>query len=456
MAEADLYARLFRRVLQPGYETLLRRRPTLSRLAHLEKTQLRPLDEICAQQVADLRRLLSHAHRHVPYYRRVLDEAGVAPERVRSLDDLWRVPILRREQARAAGEERASTAPPFAVVRKGTSGSSGVPLTFGYDLESEYWRQAIKLRGYSWAGYQLGDRALHYWGAPVKPAPWRTRTKANLDHLIKRENYLDCTRRAEGDLEKVVTEIRRRRPTALVCYTQAGADLARFIVERGLRDWDELPVLCCAERLLPDDRERFEAAFGAVFETYGCREVMLIGAECEAHEGLHLSSENLIVEVVVTDGNRTRPARPGESGEVVITDLHNLGMPFIRYANGDLAVAGPEGACACGRSLPRLASVDGRVTDTLKDARGERVSGLLFNVMFAALAGTVRRFQAVQHPDRSVTLKLVPTEKLDDSALATIRDNFARHLPGLPLRTELVDDIPLSPSGKRKVVVVES
>jgi phenylacetate-CoA ligase len=164
----------------------------------------------------------------------------------------------------------------------------------------------------------------------------------------------------------------------------------------------------------------------------------------------------LIVEVVVTDGDRTRPARPGESGEVVITDLHNLGMPFIRYANGDLAVAGPEGACACGRSLPRLASVDGRVTDTLKDARGERVSGLLFNVMFAALAGTVRRFQAVQHPDRSVTLKLVPTEKLDDSALATIRDNFARHLPGLPLRTELVDDIPLSPSGKRKVVVVES
>src|SRR5581483_3500329 len=164
----------------------------------------------------------------------------------------------------------------------------------------------------------------------------------------------------------------------LLCYTQAGADLARFINDRGLRDWDTIPVICGAERLYPVDREALVQAFGpAVFETYGCREVMLIGSECERHDGLHLSAENLIVEVIV-DG---RPARPGETGEVVITDLHNLGMPFIRYANGDLATAMDDSACACGRSLPRIGSIEGRVTETLRDAEGGRVSGLVFNVM---------------------------------------------------------------------------
>lgn len=455
MAEPDLYAHLFRRFLEPGYETVLRRRPTLQRLAMLERSQWRPLDELCAQQVADLRRLVAHAEKHVPYYRQKFAEAGVRASSIRDLDDLSRLPLLRREQAREAGEARASEAPPFPTLRKGTSGSSGVPLRFGYDAESEYWRQAIKLRGYRWAGYHLGDRVLHYWGVPLLPAPFWVRAKASVDHFLKRERYLDCTRRGEAELLRAVEVIRRTRPSAILCYTQAGADLARFVVARGLRDWDTIPVLCCAERLFPADREPLEKAFGAVFETYGCRETMLIASECAAHTGLHVSHENLIVEVLVAEQGRIRPAQPGEVGEVVITDLHNLGMPFIRYANGDLATVAERGACACGRGLPRLASVEGRITDTLRDAQGARVSGLLFNVMFATLSETVHRFQAVQHVDRSVTLKLVPAQPLDERALATIRHNFEKHLPGLPLRTELVDDIPLSASGKRQVVVVE-
>ena len=83
-----------------------------------------------------------------------------------------------------------------------------------------------------------------------------------------------------------------------------------------------------------------------MFETYGCREVMLIATECAAHAGLHLSMETLVVEVVVRERRNGRRARasPGELGEVVITDLTNLAMPFIRYANGDLGRAGEPGA----------------------------------------------------------------------------------------------------------------
>ena len=125
-----------------------------------------------------------------------------------------------------------------------------------------------------------------------------------------------------------------------------------------------------------------------MFETYGNREVMLMATECEEHDGLHVQAENLVVEVVVrrddTDG--TRPAAPGELGEVVVTDLHNLAMPFIRYATGDLATAADDSPCGCGRGLPRIASVEGRTSDVLEDGDGHQVSGIALMTLFVDLA----------------------------------------------------------------------
>jgi phenylacetate-CoA ligase len=454
----DIYGAFLRNILYPGWESRIRRRPTLQRLAWLEKTQWRSLDELEALQAADLKRLWRHAFAHVPYYRARAEAAGVGPDDIREPRDLAKLPLLTRPDARASVETRVSTAPPLPTVKKATSGTMGQPLMFGYDVDSEYWRQAVKLRGYGWAGYRIGDATLHYWGAAAaKPTSRLSRNKIALDRALKRETYVNCTVRGETELLAAVEAIRRVKPRVLLCYTQAGADLARFINDRGLRDWGTIPVLCGAERLFPADREALTAAFGpAVFETYGCREVMLIGTECDAHDGLHLSSENLIVEVVVRDGERERPAAPGETGEIVITDLHNLGMPFIRYANGDLAMQGQANACACGRALPRIAAVEGRVTETLRDGAGGRVSGLVFNVMFASvLAASVRQFQAVQHKDGSITLKLVSQRPLDEAAHASIRTTCATYLKGVTVRTEEVPEIPIGKSGKRQVVVVE-
>jgi phenylacetate-CoA ligase len=453
----QLYAQVFRRLLHPAWETGLRRRPTLAHWHELERLQWSTRDELEALQVSLLGKLLRHVWAHVPLYRQRMDQAGVGPDAVRTLDDLRRLPILTREQASADPEARRSTAPPLTAIRKTTSGSTGRPLEFGYDLGSEYWRQAVKLRGYAWAGYRPGDLSLHYWGAPARKPARPQQLKMNADRSIRREVYVDCGRRGEAELTAVVETIRKLRPKVLVCYTQAAADLARFVVERGLRDWGTLPVICGAERLFPADREILVQAFGpAVFESYGSREVMLIAMESEAHDGLLVQMENLVVEVIVREPDgRERPAAPGETGEVVITDLHNFGMPFIRYANGDLAVAGKPGTSACGRAHQRLASIEGRVTETLTDAQGARVNGLVFNVMFASVGGAVRQFQAVQHRDRSITLRVVPNEKFDDATRKVVQDVAAKYLPGLPFALETVQEIPTSPGGKRQVVVVE-
>ena len=183
---------------------------------------------------------------------------------------------------------------------------------------------------------------------------------------------------------------------------------------------------------------------------------MLIGAECEAHQGLHLSMENLIVEIVVRDGCTERAAAPGELGEVVVTDLHNYGAPFIRYLTGDLATQRAPGRCACGRSLDKLESIEGRSTDTLRDGAGRAVSGLFFNVLFAALADKVKQFQVVQRKDRAIDLKLVPTALFHDSLLEHLQKHCQAHIPGVALRSEIVSELVPDPGGKLRVVMVES
>jgi phenylacetate-CoA ligase len=454
----DTYGLVFRKTLYPLWESRVRKRPTLAYLKELERTQWCSLDELTDMQGASLARLLRHAYDNVPYYRRKLDQAGVIPSDLRRLEDLACLPLLSRDDAQASHAERRSKAAPFAQVSKMTSGTSGCPLAFAYDWDSEYWRQATKLRGYSWAGYRPGDKSLHFWGTlgAIYDQPLLKRMKADLDHRLRREHYIDCTDRSAAALDRVIQAIRELRPSVILCYAQAGAALARHVVQTGRRDWDTIPVICGAERMFPADRASLVEAFGPeVYETYGSREVMLMAAECSAHEGMHVSMENLIVELVVRDHGGARRALPGEIGEVVVTDLHNHGAPFIRYVTGDLAIEAPPGTCACGRALTRLMSVEGRVTDTLRDAAGNPVSGLLFNVIFSVLADKVQQFQVVQKRDRTIELKLVPGAKFDDGVLDVLKKSCRQFLPGVGLHTELVPLIPLGKNGKRRVVVVE-
>ena len=455
----DLYGRVFQNVLHPGWERGLRRRPTLSHLKELERTEWWSLDELGALQTTGLRKLLEHAYKHSPYYRRSFEERALRPDDIRNMDHLRKLPLLTREAAANSFEDRMSSAEPLPRIRKMTSGTTGHPLAFAYDVGSEYWRQAAKLRGYGWAGYRPGDRSLHFWGsiAAVQAAPLKKKVKTALDHLMRREHYIDCADHSEEALASVVHRLRELRPKVLVCFAHAGAALARHVVETKSRDWKDIPVISAAERLFPADRDVMTEAFGPnIFETYGSREVMLIAAECPAHGGLHVSMENLAVEIIVREGDAERPALPGELGEVVVTDLHNYGAPFIRYLNGDLAVALPPGRCACGRALSRLQRVEGRETDTLRDIDGRPVGGMFFIVLFSVLADKVRVFQVVQRKDRSIDLKLVPGKSFEDSVLGMVQRNCEKTIPGVDLRMHLVSDIPVGPAGKARVVVVEN
>ena len=452
----DLYGPLLAKALFPAFEAA-RGRPTVPLLQYLHTTERWSIEALRDLQLGFLRRLIRHAYMHTAHYRDAMDAADLRPEDLTSITDLRKLPLLDKDTVRATMSSRLASAEPRATITKSTSGTSGEPVVVKYNAESRYWRDATRWRGYGWGGYRVGMRAMHYWGFGPPAKSWVKRKKVALDRAFKRDLYVDSTPRGEESLAHAVAELRRFQPHVMVAYSAGAGALATYINDHGLRDWKSIPVLVGAERLWPHDRAAIERAFGPAFETYGCREVMLVASECSAHDGLHVSMETMIVELIVREGATVRPARPGETGEVVITDLHNLACPMIRYVNGDLAVAHADGECACGRALEKIGPIEGRTTDTLRDGRGNPVGGLVFNILFGVLEHTARQFQVVQRPDRSVVMKVIPMTgpSLPAEHERAIRGFADKYLPGVAFAIEYVTEIPLTPAGKRKVVVVE-
>jgi len=450
----SVYAWVYGRLYVSGWQRLVNDRPIAAHLASLDQSQWFDAERIERLQVAKLRALLGHAGTHVPYYRELFARIGFDPRDLRSRADLAQLPVLTKDIVRERRDALVDPTRRRRAVEKDTSGTTGAPLRFQYCNDSEGWRQAVRLRGYGWAGYRPGLPTLLYWGgghAQVHGV-WEG-AKVALDRALRRELYVDCGKHDDAAMEKTVDLIVSMRPHLIVGYTQALALFARWIAERGHRGWGDLPVVCGAEAVLPGDRDAIARAFGPhVFETYGSREVMLMAAECEAHDGMHLAEENVVVEIV-TEG---RAASPGEPGDVVVTDLHNYGMPFIRYVNGDVATMSPRARCECGRGLRKLQHVEGRRVDTLRDAAGTPIPGLIFMWMMHGQEGVIRQYQLLQRRSGAVEMRVVRGRDWSEERFAKTTEQIAERLRGLPFQVIVVDAILPDRSGKRRPVMVEA
>jgi phenylacetate-CoA ligase len=445
------YGAIYQGLLWPAWERGIRQRETLTHLASLERSQWLSRQELDQLETRQLVELLTYAGKNVPYYRELFQKVRFDPRGVRSRADLAELPLLTREVVRERYADLVDPHHRGKNLKKGTSGSTGKPLKFEYSRVSECWRQAIKTRGYGWAGYRPGRRTFFYWAAVSAGPP---SVKVRLDRTLKRETFVDSMKQDLAARRSALELLRRSKPEIIICYTQACAQLARWITDNSLRDWDDIPVICAAEAVLPADRAVLSKAFGPdIFESYGSRETMLMAAECEAHAGMHLSEENLLLEVV----RNGQPLGPGDSGDVVVTDLHNYGMPMIRYVNGDVATLASDERCRCGRALRRLERVDGRRADTMLDAAGNVVPGIVFHVLFSdARQELVRQFQAVQNVDGGVVLKVVRGRDFAEDSFRQVTGRFSEYLRGLPFTVEFHDTIlPHQRSGKHQTIIVE-
>jgi len=336
------------------------------------------------------------------------------------------------------------------VYSKTTGGSTGDPFRFEYTQESYARRTAVMWRGYRWCGTDLGRRTAYVWGASM-PAPGLRGIKDRLYHRAFNRLILNSFEMTEDNLAWYAGQLRRFAPRVIVGYVAPLRMLAQWSNTRGLQLCRPETVITGAEPLTGIDREIIGRAFDApVHNTYGCREVMLLACECAERNGLHISADHLLAETVDGQG---RPVA-GEIGDICITDFHNYAMPLIRYLNGDRATS-TDRTCACGRGLPLLESIDGRILDVIVSPDGRTVPGEYFVYVMLDFPD-VRQWQVVQKSIDAIEVLIARKQPLTKDERERMSGKIAARMgPLVQIAIKEVTGIPLTASGKRRVTVSE-
>jgi phenylacetate-CoA ligase len=235
----------------------------------------------------------------------------------------------------------------------------------------------------------------------------------------------------------------RFRPVVVVGYVSSLRGFADYLTARGIRLPKLRGVIAAAEPVFADTRECVEAGFGApLFNTYGSREFMSMGGECQRRDGLHINAENLLIET----------ARPDAISEIYVTDLHNFGMPFLRYEIGDLGRI-DNSPCACGRGLPRLMTIDGRILDSLRTANGTLVPGEFFPHLLKDVP-EIREFQVIQSSVDRLEIVAVIADRISEKSRNLLTSEIRKAFGGqITWEIKPVEQIPRLRSGKRRVTV---
>jgi phenylacetate-CoA ligase len=418
---------------------------TLSLLFQLERTQWWPADRLRDAQQAQLKRLLGHAARHVPFYRRRLGKLADADGE--AFWQGWReLPLLARQDVQQAGRDLVSRALPDGhgeLTEVYTSGSTGKPI---HAVRSDLWLlmwSAVTVREHLWHGRDVAGKL-----AAIRESTAGKALYPDGEHL---ENWgfstadifrtgscvsLNITTPVDDQLEWLV----REAPDYLLTHPTMLDRLIRRSAETGLRPRKLRQVLTISEILAPGLRDLCRAVWdAAVIDTYSTREAGYLALQCPDTDHYHLQSETALVEILDPDG---RPCAPGDIGRVIVTPLHNLAMPLVRYDIGDHAEAGDP--CPCGRGLPVIRRILGRRQNMLRTAEGERWPLLSSDDIGKLLAlAPIRQYQFAQtHPDR-VEVRLQATRALTDEEALGVAD-WARAKFGQGFRIDLAFPTELS------------
>lgn len=396
-------------------------------------------------QEARIEEILERAGAAVPFYR----ESWGSPATQLGRNDLGSWPILRKEEVRShpAGFV-AEDAAPSEGHEIHTSGSTGTPITVRVGTQAiRRWYALFEARWCGWHGVGRDDRWAIVGGRLVT-RPGRKRPPYWVWNRPMHQLYLSAYHLAPSTVADYVGAMRRHQVAYLLGYPSAMFELAREALERGVACPTLRVVISNAEPLLPEQRSVIGRAFGCpVRDTYGMAEMVAAAGECE-HGTMHLWPEVGYVEVL---DDRDRPVPAGEVGRLVCTGLLNDVMPLIRYEVGDRGSLAPSGErCPCGRSLPILKSVEGRLDDVVTTPDGRRV-GRLDTVFKTDLP--IRFAQIVQDAEDRLVVRVVPAPGFNGTAGKEIKRRLRDRVGHMQIDLQEVSDIPRGPSGKRRGVI---
>ncbi len=442
-----LYTTMASTLLFPLHERL-KGHGTRAILRELEQSQWYPPERLEALQLVRLQGLLAAVSTHVPYYRGLFRREGFVAADFGSRDALAALPpidksLIRHNLAAWRGEGAEG------LARHSTSGSSGEPLHFLLGKHRISFDIAAKWRATRWWDVDIGDRELVLWGSPLETGA-QDRLRAIRDQLL-RSRLVPARELNPARIDAILDAMRAFRPTMLFGYPSALARIAFRARERGraMNDLGIRVAFCTSEVLRPEWREAIGGVFGCgVANEYGARDAGFIARECP-HGGLHITAEEVIVEVVDEDG---RPLPPGMEGDILVTNLAGPEFPFIRYRTGDRGVLSDR-RCACGRGLPLIESISGRANDGLVAADGSWVHGSAVNHALRELPG-LTAYRIIQESRSRVSIMLAASQPLPAAALDALTGQV-HTLLGASVQVDIrqLADIPPEPNGKFRHIV---
>lgn len=436
-----MYSTVYRtlRPLWPGGKLYQQRQKELEQSQWLSPEDLRSI------QLGKLRSLVKYAYEHVLYYHDLYQRLDIHPEDIRSIKDFQALPFLTRQEINDNLDRLVSPELRSLALPNSTGGSTGQPMRFYAEKAFDWWDPALELRGRGWYGVHEGDKMAWVWGAQrdMYNQNWRARLKA----ALLQERYLNAFSMSEEKMRSFAQDLVRWKPAMFRAYASALTLFAQYIKDNHITGIQPKLIETTAEKVTDLQRELLEEVFHCkVADWYTARELGTIGFQCP--EGwLHICETRFLE--VITNGQE---AQPGELGEVVVTSLHQYAMPFIRYKIGDMAVYEP-GCCPCGRGLPRLREVVGRLQDFLVTPEGNFVHGGYFPHTFRQWPEIVR-YQVYQPDKTHLNVRMVCKRDCGSGWLNSVQSEIQNRFGAdMNISIEMVDEIELSSAGKHRFII---
>ena len=412
----------------------------------LRRSQFWSAEKLREFQNARLRKLIVHVYYNVPFYREIFDRLNLTPEDIQTVADLKKLPILDKSDIREGIRSKSlldKTARIQDLEKNNSSGSTGEPLQFYLDRRAASIQKAKAIRNWQWMDFRLGDKILRISQIP------RVGLIKKIQDLSSRTLYIMANRLNEEEFKHIVKALNKFKPKILRCYPDPLYLLARYIESNQIAIHQVAAINTTGSSLMPEYREFIERVFRCkIFDSFSC-EGGAGAFECPTHSLYHASDEYAITEVLDSDGN------PSRVGRLVTTNLWNYATPFIRYDTQDMIELAEE-KCPCGRDLLHIKSIYGRISDILVTPSGQFLTVNNFTGLFQNITA-IDQFQIIQKSRNEFEVLLKVNNSYNQSTydqVMAIMKNIIKE--DLILNIELTEDIPLTPSGKRRFLIREA
>jgi len=398
-----------------------------------------------------LRSVVKYAYNFVPFYHEKFRIAGVIPSDIKTLEDLAKLPIVRKDEM-INEEPQRLVSMEFDINRlkvATTSGSTGHPFAT-YLSNAEYeWRKAIYMRANISCGQKLRDR----WVVITNPQHFSYTTNIQRRLRVFAQNCISLF----SNVDEQIRLVNEAKPDVLDGYSGSLVLLAKEVDRRGLKTIRPRIIFGNADLMDIASCQFLERVFKApYYDQFGCAEVDRTAWQCPEKVGYHMDVDSVLMQFVDDEGNEVST---GEKGEIVYTSLFNYAMPFIRYATRDIGRPSDE-ECPCGRKSPLMKIVEGRKDSLLFLPGGRLLSPMTFRIAVSKFYEKIMQYRVVQKKldlfeiyirknDNSIDEKVMETELVSHIKRVLDVENE------ITLETKFVEDIPVDKSGKLRAVISE-